>query len=1312
MADPLSAISLGIRVAQGFVHYVRSFRGYDREIDAFVSSVERLKINLQLTRDYIENPASQFDAEAKLMREQLERNVSDISAAIAKLQHELQRLQPDKTRSGVKNTIKKFGRQAAWHFRKDSLPRLQTTVSDILGNLELGINNHQLVQIGFIRQAISEIQTGKFWPLGESSTIIETLRKKVQTEAGTKVVYFYFQYNDNVNGSAEMVARSLIYQLSFTSKYCAKELEHLYEACQVRREAPSFDELITVVLELVQSFGGTFVILDALDEAPDPDCLWQVLKALSTTKVHLFLACRPNVDIRPEIQTLQPRRIYINPSKVEGDIRAVVKARLNSDEKLRLFSESHLKIESSLMEQAGGIKIDSEDLDDSIRILTWLCFSQRPLRVDELVDALAVPDDWISGFDLANTRLKDAHALLDLGSGLVESDQSLAPGNEMFKETTVRLAHASVKEWLQSEKASSIPSDRLPFVESEGHWLPSDHRGVPLAYAAEYPLDPLVKHMLCEHGVDANSSEPWKAPLEVAVTQGQTSIVKTLIEHGANVSTPLLDSVHNSVLSLACNGGSLDLVKLLCDNRALDAVSGCSYLPSALAKSASLESDAITRLLLDRGVPIDCRYGNRNRTALHRAADLLRLSNIKVLLQHAAKSDLTDSEGNTALHLAVQQVACTSEIATLLGFSDAQSIVNSNGETPFTASIFGNESVCKMIVRTTPDLHMAKPEMSRALIKAAAKGFLVVVDILHQRGAEFAEGEDFALIGAASNEHEAVVKYLLDQGQTANIADLEGLTPFLYAVKNGHRKVWELLADAGCELNALDLYGRNACYLMVARSDDEGLEWLLERGVDFKMADANGVTALHLATAQGQFRILKILLERDTNIPASNNEGAPDCHEPAANDHLETSERFSEQDLITNAVDKDGSTPFLKAVQHGHLDCVEFLSMRTQDFGTRRLADGCTALGLAVEDGHIDVVRWILEKNININEQFQIGDSPNEIGMCALRSALDGSNFTMTEFLLENGADPNLSTRHGTTPVLLAAEHLSLAFLTLLVDHGARIQNVQDNDGDDIFLLAVSNPDEEVLRWVIDQNLGHTAMNNNGLSPVLTAAMFDRVGHMQLLRDAGLTKYIMEPSVDNAIGENDIRNTSIWYAFRSLKTRYQRLDMHGRYTPLMVSAFKGHLEVVKYLLTQYPDMQKGVDKDGNDALTYACCAGYLDVVEHLIENDFDAGRVNMAGRSAQEETEQCLQKLEEDHSTGEYVADAADFVAFISSVDGVLYYLRDLDGQSSDGRQEQKTAVERHESAFKDAGKEVDVDNKAYPDDAHREGTKICPITD
>lgn len=159
MADPLSAISLGIQVAQGFVHYTQSFRGYDDDIDGFVSSVERLRENLQHIKDFLENPAYQSDKEARGIRAQLEKNLGKSGTALLDLDRKLQKLQPDSTKSGVRDAIKKLGRQAAWHFRKDSLPRLQATVTDTLSSLEFGINQYQLHQVGFMRKDLSEMKT-------------------------------------------------------------------------------------------------------------------------------------------------------------------------------------------------------------------------------------------------------------------------------------------------------------------------------------------------------------------------------------------------------------------------------------------------------------------------------------------------------------------------------------------------------------------------------------------------------------------------------------------------------------------------------------------------------------------------------------------------------------------------------------------------------------------------------------------------------------------------------------------------------------------------------------------------------------------------------------------------------------------------------------------------------------------------------------------------------------------------------------------------------------------------------------------------
>ncbi|KAL9108473.1 MAG: hypothetical protein Q9227_006807 [Pyrenula ochraceoflavens] len=1056
MADPLSAISLGIRVAQVLLHYCKSFRGYDSEIDSFASSVERLKDNLQLITQFIKRPALQLDTEAKFIQEQLQNNVKACSAATSDLERELQKLQPSSVKSSFPNAIKKLGKQSAWHFRKESLPPLQKKVADILKSLEFGINHHQLTQVGFIRRAVAEMET-----------------PEVNTKIGYRVIFFYFQFNDNVNGSAEMLTKSLIYQLSFTSTSCASEVENLYESSQSNGEAPTLQELIAVLVELTHTYAEIFIVLDALDEASEPYRLWQVLKALPLTIVHLLLISRPNVDIRPEIQTLQPTVMQIEASKVDKDIRKIVRARLSSDEKLRLFSDSHATIESSLMKKAGGMfklvdsqldrlracrttaKVNSalesiprdlneiwnrcfkgiseDDLDDSIRLLTWLCFSQRPLRFDELIDALAIPEDWSHGVKLTDYRLKDQQALLDLGSGLVEIDQHLAMDIQPTKDRTVRLAHVSVKEWLQSHKISRMPLSGSLFTEIQGHsiladlclrylehcdkeyqwteqdflewplavysalywrlhlsksdcrpklidlacklllndtsrknwrlilfdsgqftgekgWLSADkHMGLPLAYAAEYPLDQLVEALLCRSGANVNDRGLWSSPLEVAIRQNRLSTVEILVEHGAAVNS--LTRYGGSLLSLACQHASLDVIQFLLDQGAVD---NEEDFDTALVNAASREDDSIMRLLLDRGFDVNNQSSYGSFSALHLAALYLKLSKIKMLLSHGAKKEWKDKNGSTALHLAVAQKACTPEIAQLLYYTGAELTTNTKGESLVTASLSGNPAVCEMLLKTTPDTQIPKAEMTENLIKAATKGFLGVVDMLHQRGADFEKDGSVALIEAARYGHTDIVRFLLDHGQKVEVVG------------------------------------------------------------------SDGRTAAHRAAQMGNFETLKFLVTREASLRAVDVDGSCVCHFAAASGQLEILQWFSEQGIAMSAENKYGSTPFLDAVYYGKLECAKFLSTLTPGYKTQRLADGRTVLTLAAQESHVDILKWLCEDNIDVNEQFALGDDSESMGEYALLFAVINGQFKAAEFLLENGANPDLFTGHGTTAILVS----------------------------------------------------------------------------------------------------------------------------------------------------------------------------------------------------------------------------------------------------------------------------------------------------
>ncbi|KAL9616183.1 MAG: hypothetical protein Q9160_008914 [Pyrenula sp. 1 TL-2023] len=192
-----------------------------------------------------------------------------------------------------------------------------------------------------------------------SSAIIESARDSiVVSNDDCAVAYFYFSFNDSIHGSAESLTRSLISQLAFTDRDCSPGLKILYDATHTRKDGPTLQQLISALQEITCAFQTIFIVLDALEEAPQQLGLLRVLKSLSTprsNKLHLCLLGRPSLEIGPKLEELKPIRLEMNRGEINKDILTLVRARLKSDPKLLDFSESHAKIEAALTERSDGM---------------------------------------------------------------------------------------------------------------------------------------------------------------------------------------------------------------------------------------------------------------------------------------------------------------------------------------------------------------------------------------------------------------------------------------------------------------------------------------------------------------------------------------------------------------------------------------------------------------------------------------------------------------------------------------------------------------------------------------------------------------------------------------------------------------------------------------------------------------------------------------------------------------------------------------------------------------------------------------------
>lgn len=181
------------------------------------------------------------------------------------------------------------------------------------------------------------------------------------TKPDSAVLFFYFDFNDAEKQRHEKMIRSLICQLS---KYCGSSvLQDLYSSCSDGTRQPTGEVLLNTLHSMMASLGGTYIIIDALDECAEREELLIDLKEIMSwegVNLHVLATSRRERDIEDELKTWSNSRNWINiqSTLVDPDIRTYIHDRLQVDRKLRRWQrnrEMQLEIENTLMKKADGM---------------------------------------------------------------------------------------------------------------------------------------------------------------------------------------------------------------------------------------------------------------------------------------------------------------------------------------------------------------------------------------------------------------------------------------------------------------------------------------------------------------------------------------------------------------------------------------------------------------------------------------------------------------------------------------------------------------------------------------------------------------------------------------------------------------------------------------------------------------------------------------------------------------------------------------------------------------------------------------------
>jgi ankyrin repeat protein len=218
------------------------------------------------------------------------------------------------------------------------------------------------------------------------------------------------------------------------------------------------------------------------------------------------------------------------------------------------------------------------------------------------------------------------------------------------------------------------------------------------------------------------------------------------------------------------------------------------------------------------------------------------------------------------------------------------------------------------------------------------------------------------------------------------------------------------------------------------------------------------------------------------------------------------------------------------------------------------------------------IVIFIAFLSINIHAQ-----QAEEIEGYLLIASYDGDSAEVKD-LLKKGANVNIATTEGVTPLMLASQNGHTRIVSDLIDHGAVIDR-RAEDGNTALILAIQAGNIETAEFLIRKGANVDFADMNGVSPLMYAIMVD-------------TFYLPDMLIYYDVNVNHSDNYGV--------------------NALMMACRYGRSEIA-FALLESGAVINVADLNGNTPLHYATTARHIDIMDLLIINGATIDIKNLSG---------------------------------------------------------------------------------------------------
>ncbi|XP_046547545.1 serine/threonine-protein phosphatase 6 regulatory ankyrin repeat subunit A-like, partial [Haliotis rubra] len=677
-------------------------------------------------------------------------------------------------------------------------------------------------------------------------------------------------------------------------------------------------------------------------------------------------------------------------------------------------------------------------------------------------------------------------------------------------------------------------------------------------------------------------------PAMITARFGHRRMVDILVSKGSALC--LLADNKNNILHEACIGGHVDMVKYVLSQKVADINSRGQYGRTSVMLAAEKGHSAVFDSLVREGADVSL-VDDDGDNILHVACIEGHVDVVKyVLSQKVADINSRGQYGRNPVMLAAEKGHRAVFDLLVREGADVSLLNDNRNNILHEACIGGHVDMVKYVLsQKVPDINSRGQYGRTPVMMAAEMGHREVFDLLVREGADVSllnDNRNNILHEACIGGHVDMVKYVLSQ----KVADINsrgqfGRTPVMKAAKRGHREVFELLVSEGANVSLVDDDGDNILHVACIEGHVDMLKYVLL----LKVADINsrgqyGRNPVMLAAEKGHRAVFDLLVREGADVSLLNDNRNNILHE---------------------------------ACIGGHVDMVKYvLSQKVPDINSRGQYER-TPVMMAAEMGH-------REKVADINSRGQYGRTP------VMLAAEKGYRAVFDSLLSQKVADINSRGQYGRTPVMLAAEKGYRAVFDSLVREGADVSLVNDN-GINILHVACIGGHVDIVKYVLSQKVADiNSRGQYGRTPVMLAA---EMGHREVFdllvregADYGRTPVMKAAEMghrevfDLLVKEgadvslvDDNRNNILHVACIEghvdmvkyvLSQKVADINSHGQYggTPVMVAAKRGHIDVFDLLVREGANVSL-VDDNRDNILHVACIGGHVDMVKYVLSQN-------------------------------------------------------------------------------------------------------------